>query len=94
MAFGRSYGKDNRRIKALLHELTEAMDVKVDFLEVDKMPGFDGSLVLQELENITGKWLFPNVFIGNAHVGGHKEVDALHAVGELEEMIRKAGQEL
>lgn len=94
MVFARSYGPHNRQAKELLRRLSRALRVKVEFLDVDLLPGWDGSLIMTELQEVTGQWSFPNIFIGKKHVGGNRELDQRHALGELEEMIVQAGQEL
>lgn len=94
MVFARSYGPHNRAAKELLRRLANTLSVNVEFLDVDLLPGWDGSLIMTELQEVTGQWSFPNIFIGQQHVGGNKELDQRHALGELEDMIRQAGQEL
>ena len=96
MVFARSYGPHNRRAKDLLRRLSRALNVNVEFLDVDLLPGWDKSLLMTELQELTGQWSFPNIFIGKKHIGGNKELDQRHALGELEDMIKAAsvGQEL
>ncbi|VEU33784.1 unnamed protein product [Pseudo-nitzschia multistriata] len=96
MVFARSYGPHNRRAKDLLRRLSRALNVNVEFLDVDLLPGWDKSLLMTELQELTGQWSFPNIFIGKKHIGGNKELDQRHALGELEDMIKEAsiGQEL
>jgi glutaredoxin 3 len=94
MVFARSYGPHNRQAKELLKKMSKTLDVHVEFLDVDLLPGWDGSLIMTELQEITGQWSFPNIFIGKKHVGGNQELDQKHALGELEDMIKNSGQEL
>lgn len=94
MVFARSYGPHNRQAKDLLRRLSKALHVKVEFLDVDLLPGWDGSLIMTELQEETGQWSFPNIFIGKKHIGGNRELDQRHALGELEDMIKNVGQEL
>jgi len=98
MVFARSYGPHNRKAKELLERLSKtlALTIKIEFLDVDLLPGWDGSLIMTELEEITNQWSFPNIFIGKEHIGGNKELDQIHALGELEDMIltNVVGQEL
>jgi len=98
MVFARSYGPHNRQAKELLERLSKtlALNIKIEFLDVDLLPGWDGSLIMTELEEITNQWSFPNIFIGKEHIGGNKELDQIHALGELEDMIltNVVGQEL
>jgi glutaredoxin 3 len=94
MVFARSYGPHNRQAKELLRRLSNALRVDVEFLDVDLLPGWDGSLIMTELQEVTGQWSFPNIFISKKHIGGNQELDQRHALGELEEMILAAGNEL
>lgn len=94
MVFARSYGPHNRQTKDLLKKLQKNTNFQVEFLDIDLLPGFDSSLIMLELQQVTGQWALPNIFIGKKHVGGNSELDQMHALGELEEMLRKAGQEL
>jgi len=94
MVFARSYGPHNRQAKELLRKLSKALLVNVEFLDVDLLPGWDGSLIMTELQDVTGQWSFPNIFIGKKHIGGNRELDQRHALGELEDMITEAGQDL
>jgi len=91
MVFARSYGPHNRQAKELLRKLSTKLQTNVEFLDVDLLPGWDGSLIMTELQEVTGQWSFPNIFIGKKHVGGNNELDQRHALGELEEMILEAG---
>jgi glutaredoxin 3 len=94
MVFARSYGSHNRQAKELLKRISKNLNSNSEFLDVDLLPGWDGSLIMTELQEITGQWSFPNIFIGKTHVGGNKELDQSHALGELEDMIMNVGQEL
>lgn len=94
MVFARSYGPHNRQAKDLLNKLSKSLSVEVEFLDVDLLPGWDGSLIMTELQDITGQWSFPNIFIGKEHFGGNQELDQKHALGELEKMLKQAGGEL
>jgi glutaredoxin 3 len=94
MVFARSYGPHNDQAKALLKQLQKSIDVQIEFLDIDLLDGFDGSLVMLELQQLTGQWSSPNIFIGKKHIGGNNELDQIHAIGELETMLREAGNEL
>eukprot|EP00536_Pseudo-nitzschia_multiseries_P004151 jgi/Psemu1/253341/estExt_Genewise1Plus.C_670102 len=96
MVFARSYGPHNRQAKDLLRRMSKALNVDVEFLDIDLLPGWDGTLIMTELQEVTGQWSFPNIFIGKKHIGGNQELDQRHALGELEDMIKEAsmGQEL
>ena len=94
MVFARSYGPHNQQTKDLLKKLQNSINVHIEFLDLDLLPGFDGSLIMTELQRITGQWALPNIFIGQAHVGGNTDLEQKHAIGELEAMLRAAGQDL
>ncbi|KAL3922428.1 MAG: hypothetical protein SGARI_006455 [Bacillariaceae sp.] len=94
MVFARSYGPHNHKAKELLKQISNNLNVQVEFLDVDLLPGWDSSLIMVELQELTGQWSFPNIFIGKKHVGGNQELDQKHALGELEDMMKSAGQEL
>lgn len=94
MVFARSYGKQNEQTKLLLRQISKETMTEVEFLDLDLMEGWDGSLLLLALEEMTGQWALPNIFIGSKHVGGNNEIDQMHAIGELQEMVQKAGQDL
>lgn len=94
MVFARSYGPHNHQAKDLLKEMSKNLKVEVEFLDVDLLPGWDSSLIMMELQELTGQWSFPNIFIGKKHVGGNQELDQKHALGELEDMIKNAVHEL
>jgi glutaredoxin 3 len=94
MVFARSYGPHNTQAKELLRKLQKVVNVQIEFLDVDLLTGFDSSLVMHELQRVTGQWALPNIFIGKKHVGGNSQLDQIHALGELEAMLREAGNEL
>lgn len=94
MVFARSYGKQNEQAKSLLKMISHETSTSVEFLDLDLLEGWDGTLILLHLEIITGQWALPNIFIGQKHVGGNAEIDQLHAIGDLKEIVRQAGQEL
>lgn len=94
MVFSRSYGPHNQQTKDILRKMQAILKAEIEFLDVDLLPGFDGSLIMTELQRITGQWALPNVFIGKKHVGGNTELEQLEALGKLEDMIKAAGGEL
>jgi glutaredoxin 3 len=94
MVFARSYGKQNKQAKELLKQISKETTTPVEFLDLDLMEGWDGSLLMLYLEETTGQWALPNIFIGGKHVGGNNEIDQMHALGDLEVMVLQAGQEL
>jgi glutaredoxin 3 len=94
MVFARSYGPHNQQTKDLLKEMAKKLRVHVEYVDLDLMPGFDGSLIMTELQRISGQWALPNIFIGKKHVGGNSELEQLRGLGMLEAMILEAGDEL
>eukprot|EP00538_Stauroneis_constricta_P012229 CAMPEP_0119559546 /NCGR_PEP_ID=MMETSP1352-20130426/12889_1 /TAXON_ID=265584 /ORGANISM="Stauroneis constricta, Strain CCMP1120" /LENGTH=152 /DNA_ID=CAMNT_0007607287 /DNA_START=172 /DNA_END=630 /DNA_ORIENTATION=+ len=89
MVFARSYGPHNAEAKNLLKEIQKEINIHVEIVEVDLLPGFDPSLIMHELQEVTGQWAFPNIFIGKKHIGGNSELDQLAALGELHDMLRE-----
>lgn len=55
-----------------------------DFLEIDVLfkPGRR-----QEMVESTGRRTVPQIFIGGRHIGGHAELSALEAKGELSALL-------
>ena len=94
MVFAKSYGAANIEAKSLLNTLSKETNIPLEFLDLDLMTGWDGSILMLELETMTGQWALPNIFIGGKHVGGNSDLEQLHALGDLKDMIRQAGQEL
>ena len=88
MVFSKSYCPHCRRTKALLMEMEESIDViGVDYVELDQLPGEDGSMVQRQLMEMTGQRTVPSVFIGKNHIGGNSDLQELHSVGKLESML-------
>ena len=94
MVFSRSYGPHNQQTKDLLKEMSKKLNVRVEYIDLDLLPGFDGSLIMTELQRINGQWALPNIYIGKKHVGGNSDLEQLKALGMLEAMILEAGDEL
>jgi glutaredoxin len=69
MVFARSYGPHNLQAKEILDNLRKISKAKIEYLEVDLLPGFDASLIMTELQRISGQWAFPNIFIGKVRRG-------------------------
>jgi hypothetical protein len=64
MVFARSYGPHNQEAKELLDSLKKISMAKIEYLDVDLLPGFDGALIMTELQRISGQWSLPNIYIG------------------------------
>ena len=43
------------------------------------------------LEELTGQRTVPNVFIGQKHIGGNSDVQALSSSGKLDQLLAQAG---
>jgi glutaredoxin 3 len=41
----------------------------------------------QEMISRSGRWTFPQIFIGETHVGGSDELHALEAAGKLDPLL-------
>ena len=72
--------------------MQKAIDVEVEFVDIDLLPGFDGSLIMMELQRINGQWALPNIYIGKKHVGGNTELEQLEGIGELESMLKNVAE--
>jgi glutaredoxin 3 len=94
MVFARSYGPYNEEAKFLLQEMERNTKTPVEFLDIDLLPGFDPSLIMTGLMDLTGHMKLPSIWIGGKHIGGHADLQQKHAIGELAAMVRMAGQDL
>lgn len=55
MVFAKSYCPYCKRTKGLLFEMQEGIEVEVEFLDLDDLPGSDGPLIQKELKQVTGQ---------------------------------------
>lgn len=62
----------------------------VDFTEYDA--SFDPQLRSRMIERAGGRSTFPQIFIGDVHVGGCDELHALEAEGRLDRMLEQSTQ--
>lgn len=60
-----------------------------DDYSVDREPG-----VRAEMEQRSGRRSVPQIFLGDTHIGGYDELQALERSGELHRMAEAAGIEL
>lgn len=44
----------------------------------------------EEMINRSGRWTFPQIFVGDTHVGGCDDLHALEQMGGLESLLRGA----
>ncbi|KAL4198742.1 hypothetical protein AMTRI_Chr03g47560 [Amborella trichopoda] len=85
VVFSKTYCPYCVQVKQLLSNL--GANFKVVELDVES----DGSDMQSALEEWTGQWTIPNVFIGGKHVGGCDACVATHKKGELVPMLTKVG---
>lgn len=72
----------------MLGELGFGDHISFEVIELDTLPGNDGSLIQSHLFQLTGQRTVPNVFIRGMHIGGNSDVQELVHSKELEGMIR------
>lgn len=63
-------------------------DKGVDFTEIDA--GMDASKKQEMVQRAGGARTFPQIFIGNTHIGGCDDMMALERRGALDEMLARA----
>jgi glutaredoxin 3 len=63
--------------------LLEAKGVTAQEIDVDVVPG-----AREEMRTRSGRDTVPQIFIGERHVGGSDELQALDAAGSLDEMLK------
>ena len=61
----------------------------VDFEEIDA--GFDAAKKQEMVQRANGARTFPQIFIGDLHVGGCDEMMALERAGKLDDVLREQG---
>ena len=61
----------------------------VAFEEIDA--GFDAKKKQEMVERASGARTFPQIFIGDLHVGGCDEMMALERAGKLDDVLREQG---
>jgi glutaredoxin 3 len=66
--------------------LLESKGVTFEEIDVEAVPG-----ARAEMRSRTGRSTVPQVFIGENHVGGCEELQALDAAGRLDPMLRSTG---
>jgi glutaredoxin 3 len=59
-------------------------DKGIEFVEIDAS---GDSAKRNEMITRSGRYTFPQIFIGERHVGGCDDLFALHARGELDELL-------
>jgi len=66
--------------------LLESKGVDFEEIDVEAVPG-----ARAEMRSRSGRSSVPQVFIGEYHVGGCEELQALDAAGRLEPMLKSTG---
>jgi glutaredoxin 3 len=92
MVFAKSYCPYCKKTKSLLMELEEYIEVGVEWIDLDDLPGSDGPMIQKELQVISGQRTVPNVFIGQEHIGGNSDLQQLHAMGKLEGLLMEVSR--
>ena len=90
LVFSKSYCPYCRRTKALFQQMADELpdlDIVVNVVEMDLLPGDDGARLQKALLERTGQRTVPNVFVAGQHVGGNDDTHALAASGKLQEML-------
>ena len=59
---------------------------KVDYIEIDI--GIDSSKIQEMQEKTKGAKTIPQIFIGDAYVGGYTELKALEMTGKLDNLLK------
>ncbi|GAA5967680.1 hypothetical protein JCM11641_005733 [Rhodosporidiobolus odoratus] len=81
VVFSKSYCPYCNKTKQLLQSLGEDFDS----YELDQLE--DGSEWQAYLGDKTGQRTVPSVFIGQKHIGGNSDLQALHSKGELKKLL-------
>jgi len=68
---------------ARARDLLEAKGVAAEEIDVEAVPG-----AREEMRARSGQDSVPQIFIGERHVGGSDELQALDAAGTLDEMLK------
>jgi len=66
----------------MARQLLETKGVDYEEIRVDKEAG-----ARQEMERVSGRHTVPQIFIGERHVGGFDELQALERDGELDALL-------
>jgi len=67
------------------HALRLLKDKQADFTEIEA--GFDPALRKQMIERANGGSTFPQIFIGEKHIGGCDDMVALDRAGRLDALL-------
>jgi len=64
--------------------LLESKGVAVEEIDVEAAPGARGEMLAR-----SGSRSVPQIFIGESHIGGCEELEALEATGRLDPLLNK-----
>lgn len=81
----RIYGTLTCPFCIMARRLLKKKGVRYDEIRVDRERGLRG-----EMERLSGRRTVPQIFVGEHHVGGFDELNALERNGELEELLAGA----
>jgi len=90
LIYSKSYCPYCKKTKALFQQLKDELpdlNIVVNVVELDLLPGDDGSRIQKALAERTSQRTVPNVFVSGQHVGGSDDSHALAASGKLKEML-------
>ncbi|KAK4153062.1 hypothetical protein C8A00DRAFT_34244 [Chaetomidium leptoderma] len=89
MVFSKSYCPYCNNTKRIL----DGLDAKYKAIELNQES--DGDEIQDALQKMTGQRTVPNVFIGQAHIGGNSDLEAVVDHGKngkkIEELLKEAG---
>jgi glutaredoxin 3 len=90
MVFAKSYCPHCKATKALFSHIQESIPIEVRILDLDQLPHeSDGQEIQSELWQRTGQRTVPNIFIGQKHMGGNSDVQAMEAHRTLRPMLEE-----
>jgi glutaredoxin 3 len=90
MVFAKSYCPYCKATKSLFSHVQESIPVQVKILDLDQLPQEkDGREIQSELWERTGQRTVPNIFIGQNHMGGNSDVQAMEAHGTLRTLLEE-----
>jgi glutaredoxin 3 len=94
MVFAKTYCPYCREAKFTFQSLLKKLglddgkELTYKVIELDEQPDDDGSMIQNELYEITGQHTVPNIFIKGMHIGGNSDVQDLMRDEQLASMIQ------
>ena len=77
------YAADGCSYCARARRLLDGKGVTVEEIDVEAVPGAHADMLAR-----SGRSTVPQIFIGDAHIGGADELDMLDAAGRLDPMLK------